>query len=157
MYCRNCGAPLADNAVVCARCGATVTPPAPPPGAQQPYQNQQPPYQNPYYQNAYGQQPYQPPYQQQEDRPSAGFNALAFFFPIVGLILYLVWKNQKPRCAHAIGKWALIGFVANIVLTIIGIVLSVLFYSVVAPSYYDFGSYNDIVYGMSMAIHMLAH
>ena len=30
MYCRNCGAPLADNAVVCARCGATVTPPAPP-------------------------------------------------------------------------------------------------------------------------------
>ena len=63
MYCRNCGAPLADNAVVCARCGATVTPPAPPPGAQQPYQNQQPPYQNPYYQNAYGQQPYQPPYQ----------------------------------------------------------------------------------------------
>ncbi|MBS6702431.1 MAG: zinc-ribbon domain-containing protein [Clostridiales bacterium] len=79
MYCRNCGAPLADNAVVCARCGATVTPPAPPPGAQQPYQNQQPPYQNPYYQNAYGQQPYQPPYQQQEDRPSAGFNALAFF------------------------------------------------------------------------------
>lgn len=136
MYCRNCGAPLADNAVVCARCGATVTPPAPPPGAQQPYQ---------------------PPYQQQEDRPSAGFNALAFFFPIVGLILYLVWKNQKPRCAHAIGKWALIGFVANIVLTIIGIVLSVLFYSVAAPSYYDFGSYNDIVYGMSMAIHMLAH
>lgn len=111
----------------------------------------------PVYQNAYGQQPYQPPYQQQEDRPSAGFNALAFFFPIVGLILYLVWKNQKPRCAHAIGKWALIGFVANIVLTIIGIVLSVLFYSVAAPSYYDFGSYNDIVYGMSMAIHMLAH
>lgn len=39
MYCRNCGAPLADNAVVCARCGATVTPPAPPPGTQQPYQS----------------------------------------------------------------------------------------------------------------------
>lgn len=153
MYCRNCGAPLADNAVVCARCGATVTPPAPPLAHSSPIKTSS----LPTYQNAYGQQPYQPPYQQQEDRPSAGFNALAFFFPIVGLILYLVWKNQKPRCAHAIGKWALIGFVANIVLTIIGIVLSVLFYSVAAPSYYDFGSYNDIVYGMSMAIHMLAH
>ena len=109
MYCRNCGAPLADNAVVCARCGATVTSPAPPPGTQQPYQSQQQPYHPPYYQYPYGQQPYP----QQEDRPSAGFHVLAFFFPIVGLILYLVWKDQKPRCAHAIGKWALIGFIAN--------------------------------------------
>ena len=125
MYCRNCGAPLADNAVVCARCGATVTPPA-------------------------------PPYPQQEDRPSAGFHVLAFFFPIVGLILYLVWKDQKPRCAHAIGKWALIGFIANTILIIIGIVFSLLLYSVAAPSYYDFGSYNDIVYGISMAIRMIA-
>ena len=131
MYCRNCGAPLADNAVVCARCGATVTPPAPPPGTQQPYP-------------------------QQEDRPSAGFHVLAFFFPIVGLILYLVWKDQKPRCAHAIGKWALIGFIANTILIIIGIVFSLLLYSVAAPSYYDFGSYNDIVYGISMAIRMIA-
>lgn len=57
MYCRNCGAPLADNAVVCARCGATVTPPAPPPGTQQPYQSQQQPYHPPYYQYPYGQQP----------------------------------------------------------------------------------------------------
>lgn len=96
MYCRNCGAPLADNAVVCARCGATVTPPAPPPGTQQPYQSQQQPYHPPYYQYPYGQQPYP----QQEDRPSAGFHVLAFFFPIVGLILYLVWKDQKAAlCA----------------------------------------------------------
>lgn len=100
----------------------------------------------------YGQQPYP----QQEDRPSAGFHVLAFFFPIVGLILYLVWKDQKPRCAHAIGKWALIGFIANTILIIIGIVFSLLLYSVAAPSYYDFGSYNDIVYGISMAIRMIA-
>lgn len=152
MYCRNCGAPLADNAVVCARCGATVTPPAPPPGTQQPYQSQQQPYHPPYYQYPYGQQPYP----QQEDRPSAGFHVLAFFFPIVGLILYLVWKDQKPRCAHAIGKWALIGFIANTILIIIGIVFSLLLYSVAAPSYYDFRSYNDIVYGISMAIRMIA-
>lgn len=106
----------------------------------------------PYYQYPYGQQPYP----QQEDRPSAGFHVLAFFFPIVGLILYLVWKDQKPRCAHAIGKWALIGFIANTILIIIGIVFSLLLYSVAAPSYYDFGSYNDIVYGISMAIRMIA-
>ena len=83
-------------------------------------------------------------------------HTISTFFPIVGLILYLVWKDQKPRCAHAIGKWALIGFIANTILIIIGIVFSLLLYSVAAPSYYDFGSYNDIVYGISMAIRMIA-
>lgn len=34
--------------------------------------------------------------------------------------------------------------------------ISLLLYSVAAPSYYDFGSYNDIVYGISMAIRMIA-
>lgn len=154
MYCRNCGAPLADNAVVCSRCGVTVTPPAPPSGAQPPYQNQQFPYQNQHYNYGYGQQPYD---QQQEDRPSAGYNALAFFFPIVGLILYLVWKDQKPRCAHSTGKWALIGFIAGIVLTIVWVVLSILLISVASPSYYDFGEHNDFGYGLSILLHILSH
>lgn len=81
MYCRNCGAPLADNAVVCARCGATVTPPAPPPGAQQPYQNQQPPYQNPYYQNAYGQQPFSRPINSRRTAPAQALTRSRFSFP----------------------------------------------------------------------------
>ncbi len=154
MYCRNCGAPLADNAVVCSRCGVTVTPPAPPAGAQPPYQNQQPPYQNQYDNYGYGQQPYD---QQQQDRPSAGYNVLSFFFPIIGLILFLVWKDQRPLCARSIGKWALIGFIAGTVLTIVWIVLSILLFSVASPSYYDFGEYNDFAYGMSLLIPILPH
>lgn len=96
MYCRNCGAPLADNAVVCARCGATVTSPAPPPGTQQPYQSQQQPYHPPYYQYPYGQQPYP----QQEDRPSAGFHVLAFFFPIVGPLPCLEGSEAALCACH---------------------------------------------------------
>ena len=35
--------------------------------------------------------------------------ALGFFIPIVGLILYLVWKDQTPLKAKSAGKGALIG------------------------------------------------
>jgi len=39
--------------------------------------------------------------------------------PIVGLILYLVWKEEKPRTASQAGKGALIGFVISIIFYII--------------------------------------
>ena len=98
----------------------------------------------------------QAPVNPQEDKPSTGLNILAFLFPLVGLILFLCFQKTTPVRAKAIGKWALIGFIANTILIIIGIVFSLLLYSVAAPSYYDFGSYNDIVYGISMAIRMIA-
>lgn len=49
------------------------------------------------------------------DEPSSGINVLSFFFPVVGLILYLVWKDATPLKAKAAGKWGLIGFIAGIV------------------------------------------
>jgi len=50
-----------------------------------------------------------------EDVPSTGLNVLAFFFPIVGLILYLVWLDKTPIRAKSIGKWALISVIVGIV------------------------------------------
>lgn len=58
-----------------------------------------------------------------QDVPSGGMNVLGFFFPVIGLILYLVWKDQTPRRANAVGKTALIGFV---VWTVLSVLLSVL-------------------------------
>lgn len=52
------------------------------------------------------------------DSGSGGWGVLGFFFPIVGLILYLVWKDNKPKTAKMIGKWALIGFIVNLVLAV---------------------------------------
>lgn len=92
-FCSNCGKEIDDRAVICPGCGVPVA------GAQQPSMNQQ-------YSNG--------------DAPSTGFAVLGFFFPLIGLILYLVWKAQTPLKAKSCGKGALIGFITNVVLSIIG-------------------------------------
>ncbi len=53
------------------------------------------------------------------DGKSAGYAVLGFFFPIVGLILYLVWKDNYPLRAKSAGKGALIGVIVSVVFGII--------------------------------------
>jgi hypothetical protein len=57
---------------------------------------------------------------------SAGYGVLGFCFPLVGLILYLVWKDEKPGDARYAGIGALIGVVASAVLFIISMMLGLL-------------------------------
>ncbi len=53
------------------------------------------------------------------------YGLLSCCFPVVGLILWLIWKDTKPKTAHTAGKWALISAIVSFVLTIIYIVLIV--------------------------------
>jgi len=53
------------------------------------------------------------------DDPSTGLNILALLFPLIGLVLYIVFNDSSPNKAHAIGKWALIGFCISAVLTVL--------------------------------------
>jgi len=53
------------------------------------------------------------------DAPSGGFAFLGFLIPLVGLILFLVWKDQTPLKAKSAGKGALIGVIVSFVLLII--------------------------------------
>ena len=55
-----------------------------------------------------------------QDAPNIGFAILGFFFPLIGLILYLVYKDNKPLQARSAGKGALIGFIVSVVLGVIG-------------------------------------
>ncbi|NLD26005.1 MAG: zinc-ribbon domain-containing protein [Acholeplasmataceae bacterium] len=50
------------------------------------------------------------------DAPSTGYAVLSAIIPIVGLILYLVWKDDYPLRAKSCGKGALIGVIISIVL-----------------------------------------
>ncbi len=82
MYCKYCGQPLDERAVICPHCGVATD-------------------NAPRKMTAEG------------DAPSAGFAVLSFFFPVVGLILYLVWHDDYPQKARSCGKGALISVIVN--------------------------------------------
>ena len=92
MYCKHCGQPIDDNAVVCPNCGA-------------PQNNGSP----------------------TNDTGSIGWGVLGFCIPLVGLILFLVWKDQKPKTAKVAGMGALISVCIAVVWYILMFVLAFLF------------------------------
>ena len=125
MFCPNCGNNCPDNVNNCPNCGHAFAQAQQAP--QQPVyeygQAQQAP-QQPYGQAPYGQQPYgQAPYGYQPPKPvdngSFGWGLLGFCIPLVGLILFLCWKDNKPVSAKQAGIGAAIGFGLNLLSTII--------------------------------------
>lgn len=110
MYCKNCGAQIDDRAVVCPHCGVpTDNYAAKPQGVAS------------------------------DDAPSGGFLALCLFFPLLGLILYLVWKDQYPQRAKSCGKGAIIGVCLEVGLSILLIILVFVIAGIAAsaPYYYS--------------------
>ena len=83
-------------------------------------QPQQPAYtQQPLYQQA--QPAYTPGYSSQSnDSGSFGWAVLGFFIPLVGLILWLVWKDSKPKSAKMSGIGALVGVGISVLWWLVG-------------------------------------
>ena len=118
MYCRNCGELLNDNDKVCPACGTPVKNVS---SQSYSYGNRQSQQDQTFGTNESGQrtyeyhenrQPYEysgPQYQGSIDSGSPGWGFLGCCLPLVGLILFLVWKDSKPRSAKAAGIGALIG------------------------------------------------
>lgn len=59
------------------------------------------------------------------DKYSVGFNILSFFAPIVGLILFLVMREDTPKKAKGIGISALIGYIISNIVSLLYIVFMV--------------------------------
>lgn len=78
------------------------------PQSQQPSYPQQPAYQQPAYS------------QQSNDSGSFGWAVLGFFIPLVGLILWLVWKDTKPKSAKMAGIGALVGVGISLLWWLVG-------------------------------------
>lgn len=56
------------------------------------------------------------------------FGPLLWFLPLVSLVLYLIWKSDKPKVAKGIGQFTLIGLAVGVGLAvIIAIIVGVLF------------------------------
>ncbi|MGI5874455.1 MAG: zinc-ribbon domain-containing protein [Bacillota bacterium] len=124
-YCVSCGQEIADDAAFCTNCGAPQSTQEPvqeaakaQPQPQQQAQPQQP--QQPQFQQ---QAPYQQPAQNNvNDKGGFGWGLLGCCIPIVGLILFLVWKGDKPQTAKAAGIGALVGVGVSIIFYIISFV-----------------------------------
>lgn len=58
-----------------------------------------------------------------QDSGSFGWGVLGFFIPLVGLILFLVWKQTKPKSAKAAGIGALISVILYVILIIITFII----------------------------------
>lgn len=56
---------------------------------------------------------------------SAWWGLLGCCIPLVGLILFLVWKDQKPKSAKAAGIGALISFILGILSYVLLMVLGI--------------------------------
>ena len=104
MFCPTCGSQNSETAGFCASCGNPLKPASATGG------------------NAYGTPPPPPPPPPSGGNPGGDQGAdtilkiVAFCFPIVGVILYFVWKQEKPKSANDVCKFAAIGFGVGIVL-----------------------------------------
>lgn len=135
MFCPNCGAQLEENVKFCAFCGQSVTwdqGDQSQSSASQSYEYEEPAvdhnegyvpndqftsqssyndYSNDQYSGGTGVNPY--------DQPSIGFAILGFFIPLVGLILFFVYRNSRPQRAASCIKGAAIGFVCNFIFSLV--------------------------------------
>ena len=106
MYCQNCGAKIEQGAEYCSSCGNSIK------------------------NNSNGNVEVS-----NSTSSSIGWGILGFFIPIVGLVLFLVWKQERPKDSKAAGIGALISIIAYIVLIIIFMLISAMIISA-SSSYY---------------------
>ena len=108
--CKYCGQEVKNGEKYCPNCGAEQIPPQ----AAAPQQEPAPAYT----QNQTGQPAV-------VDNGGFGWGLLGCCIPLVGLILFLVWKDTKPKTAKAAGIGALVSVGISILLYIISAVIGV--------------------------------
>lgn len=64
---------------------------------------------------------------QNDDNGNLWWAILGFLFPLVGLILYIVWFSSKPNNASAAGIGAIIGTITKAIIIIV-IIISIIFH-----------------------------
>lgn len=68
------------------------------------------------------------------DKGGIALGILGFIFPIVGLILYLILKDTKPKNAKSAGKGALISVITGVVIYVAIMVLFGIIFNVMASN-----------------------
>lgn len=101
MYCKNCNSLIPDGATFCANCGTSVD-----------STNNNPSYAN-----------MNNNYSKSIDNPSHAAGLASCCFPVVGLVLYFLWKDEKPNSARLVCYWMLGGTIAWVIFYILFFIL----------------------------------
>lgn len=64
----------------------------------------------------------------QNDDPSFLLGSAACCFPVVGIILYFLWKDEKPRSSNLVCKCALAGFIIPFIIYILFAAIAIFTY-----------------------------
>lgn len=91
MYCRKCGKQLNQSDLFCTDCGTKLSDTSETQGTYVPIEKK--------HKN-----------KSRPDESSIGFGILSFFVPVAGIVLYLVWRDEKPLIA----KSCLYGFLTSL-------------------------------------------
>ena len=123
-YCSNCGVEMPDDAKACVNCGKFVV---------EVTEN------TPAWERRYCTQcgakaelsanfcpkcgrSLEIPKKPKEDKKSVGWGILGFFIPLLGALLYFMWRKESPLKAKSVGIGALVALCIAAVGTIIGVV-----------------------------------
>ncbi len=100
MYCKYCGAQMEDNANFCTNCGAPLTEESDRNNTSEHNESSTDYYTSESFTKS---EPRQFTYKETntDDKGGCGWGLLGFCVPLVGLILYLVWKEDRPRSTNA--------------------------------------------------------
>lgn len=106
--CPNCDADIDNGRTVCPFCGSKI-------GIDDSVNDKQ------YKQDAIYTQNTQQQYQSRQvnDTGSVGYWLIGFFVPIIGIILYFVWRYEQPNNAKRCLWGALVSIIVSFVLTIL--------------------------------------
>ena len=136
MYCKYCGKEIGENDTFCPYCGKEQASSSQGGADRQAPNGQGAPGQYNGQNGQYGGQPPYPYPQPQYDSGSAGWGVLGFFIPLVGLILFLIWRDTKPRSSKKAGIGALIGGIVQIIFAILWVGVFLALFEEMNENYY---------------------
>lgn len=133
MFCKNCGNKLEENAVICTNCGTSViddTHNEPEQFTESSTSQQQ---------KFSGNENIAQSYQNvvKEDKPNIAVNILSLCcIPILGIVMFFVWKDSQPRAAKSALIFSLINIGLAVIIYIILAVFGV-FVNILNPTTYE--------------------
>ncbi len=78
----------------------------------------------------------------EEEGSTLGYAVLGFVIPLAGLILYLIWLEQKPKASRSAGLGALL----NVILSITGaVIMFIIIFILMASGVIEFSNLFDFL------------